>query len=682
MMSTLLPLLTTSISLITLYLLLPPDGLFKFTNLLSLDLSSNSFDGPIPTIINATKLHHIDLSSNFFNSSIPDWFYLCKDLEYVDLSNNNHLSGTISNHFGEFKSLRVLDLWHKFTGTPPESLGQLFNLQILFIHDNLLEGFVTETHFANLTKLEYLLASGNHLTLKVSPTWNPPFQLSYLQIASWNLAEGSHILSWLAKQKNIYDLYWDISYPTSDGDWSWEGLIRSGNPLTYNLSFKCGVRPDLRCIPISVWKIPILQLSDNHLYGKIQIADTMMELDLSNNSLSGDISHFLCDTTYQNYGLESINLGGNQLSGELPDCWTKWPSLTNLNLGNNHISGSIPNSIGFLANLISLDLYSNRLSGEIPFSMHNCTQLELMNLGDNDLDGDIPTWVGTHLVELRILILRSNKLSGKISPEICLLNSLQILDLSDNKLSGVIPRCLSNLSGMATRRSLDPYFLQNRVYGHPFRESASIAIKGSDLEYGTILSLVTNINLSKNNLSGNIPEEFTGLVELQSLNLSQNRLTGPIPEKIGDMKQLESLDFSMNSLSGQIPTSMALLSFLNYLNISYNNLTGEIPKSTQLMGLDASNFIGNSLCGPPLPTKCNDEGPGQNEENEEESNIEWVYVVASLGYAVGFSIVCSALVLSKSWREAYFGFLQGMWDKLYVYVCIKVNKLSAHEESG
>ncbi|KAL8466938.1 hypothetical protein ACS0TY_035861 [Phlomoides rotata] len=676
MMSTLLPLLTTSISLITLYLLLPPDGLFKFTNLLSLDLSSNSFDGPIPTIINATKLHHIDLSSNFFNSSIPDWFYLCKDLEYVDLSNNNHLSGTISNHFGEFKSLRVLDLGtnsfsgaipfsigklsslevlrlndSKFTGTPPESLGQLFNLQILFIHDNLLEGFVTETHFANLTKLEYLLASGNHLTLKVSPSWNPPFQLSYLQIASWNLGEGSHILSWLAKQKNIYDL--DLSNTGISGS-----------------------------IPSWVWKIPILQLSDNHLYGKIQIADTMMELDLSNNSFSGGISHFLCDTTYQNYGLESINLGGNQLSGELPDCWTKWPSLTNLNLGNNHISGSIPNSIGFLANMISLDLYSNRLSGEIPFSMHNCTQLELMNLGDNDLDGGIPTWMGTHLVELRILILRSNKLSGKISPEICLLNSLQILDLSDNKLSGVIPRCLSNLSGMATGRSLDPYFLQNRVYGHPFRESASIAIKGSDLEYGTILSLVTNINLSKNNLSGNIPEEFTGLVELRSLNLSQNRLTGPIPEKIGDMKQLESLDFSMNSLSGQIPTSMALLSFLNYLNISYNNLTGEIPKSTQLMGLDASNFIGNSLCGPPLPTKCNDEGSGQNEENEEESKIEWVYVVASLGYAVGFSILCSALVLSKSCREAYFGFLQGMWDKLYVYVCIKVNKLSAHEESG
>ncbi|KAL8459333.1 hypothetical protein ACS0TY_036720 [Phlomoides rotata] len=454
--------------------------IFQITNLLSLDLSYNSFYGPIPTISNATKLHHIDLSVNNFNSSIPDWFYLCKDLEYVDLGNNNLLSGTISNsianltslntldvwgnkfsgkipkeianlckiqrldlsknnfqgeifgnmsecflkaleflylednqlsghltnQFGEFKSLRILDLGrnsfsgaipfsigklssleklllndNKFTGTLPESLGQIFNLQMLFINDNLLEGIVTETHFANLTKLEYLGASGNHLTLNVSPNWNPPYQLTSLKIASWNLGEGSYILSWLAKQKKIE--YLDLSNTGISGS-----------------------------IPSWVWKIPYLKLSGNHLYGKIQIADTMMELDLSNNSFSGGISHFLCDPTYQTHGLQSLNLGGNQLSGELPDCWTKWPYLRNLNLGNNNMSGSIPNSIGFLGDLAYLNLYGNRLSGEIPSLMHNCTQLVLMNLGDNDLDGGIPTWVGTDLVQLTYLILRSNKLSG------------------------------------------------------------------------------------------------------------------------------------------------------------------------------------------------------------------------------------------------------------------------------
>ncbi|KAL8458518.1 hypothetical protein ACS0TY_036151 [Phlomoides rotata] len=249
-----------------------------------------------------------------------------------------------------------------------------------------------------------------------------------------------------------------------------------------------------------------------------------------------------------------------------------------------------------------------------------------MNLDDNDLDGGIPIWVGTYLVELRYLILRSNKFSGKISPEICLLNSLQILNLSDNKLSGKIPSCLSNLSGMAIERGLEyHYIIQYEVYRWAFIESASVATKGSELEYGTSLSLVTNINLSKNNLSDNIPKELTRLVELRSLNLSKNRLTGSIPENIGDMKQMESLNFSMNSLSGQIPKSLAILSFLNYLNISFNNLTGEIPTSTQLMGLDASSFIGNSLCGPPLTIKCSKDGeePKEDEdEGAEESVIE------------------------------------------------------------
>ncbi|KAL8459276.1 hypothetical protein ACS0TY_036674 [Phlomoides rotata] len=149
------------------------------------------------------------------------------------------------------------------------------------------------------------------------------------------------------------------------------------------------------------------------------------------------------------------------------------------------------------------------------------------------------------------------------------------------------------------------------------------------------------------------------------------------------MKQLESLDLSRNSLSGQIPTSLALLSSLIFLNLSCNNLTGRIPTSTQLQSLNASSFISNNLCGSPLEINCSSDGDeprGHKDKNEDEgayeSKIEWLYVVVSLGYAVGFSVVCSALVLKKAWREAYFGLLESMWDKLYVYVCIKWMRLT------
>ncbi|KAI3461141.1 hypothetical protein Pfo_017804 [Paulownia fortunei] len=388
--------------------------------------------------------------------------------------------------------------------------------------------------------------------------------------------------------------------------------------------------------------------------------------------------------TDETYRLKILHLGGNQLTGEIPDCWMKWPLLQVLNLVNNNMSGNIPNSIGFLAELQSLNLKNNKFSGQIPFSMHNCTKLMKIDLADNDLDGNIPPWMGTSLTNLRILILRSNKLSGKISSDICHLSSLQILDLSYNKLSGIIPRCVDNFTAMATKISLsdsEGHEYSYSLYVGAYIESASVATKGSELLYDTILSLVTNIDLSMNNLSGDIPKELTSLVELRSLNLSGNHLTGLIPDSIGDMKQLESLDFSRNFLSGEIPNSFTIMSSLNHLNLSCNNLTGRIPESTQLRGLDASSFTGNNLCGPPLTTTCSHDdkapGPTYEEDNEgDKSKIEWLYVSLSLGYAVGLSAVCTTLVLKKSWREAYFGFLEYMWNKLYVYTYLKWTRLT------
>ncbi|GFQ01219.1 receptor-like protein 12 [Phtheirospermum japonicum] len=237
---------------------------------------------------------------------------------------------------------------------------------------------------------------------------------------------------------------------------------------------------------------------------------------------------------------------------------------------------------------------------------------------------------------------------------------------------------------MATKRSLpkDGYGygeFQYSRYSGAFIESASIATKGSELQYDTILPLVTGIDLSKNNLSGDIPDELTSLVELRSLNLSGNHLTGLIPDRIGNMKQLESLDLSINSLSGEIPSSFTAMSSLSYLNVSYNNLTGKIPESTQLMSFNESSFInGNNLCGPPLKVSCSNDskppGPAHEEDQDQEDDkleIEWFYAFVSLGYAVGLSGFFTILFLNKSWKDAYYEFLENMWYSVYVYFYMK-----------
>ncbi|KAL7084590.1 hypothetical protein ACP275_14G232000 [Erythranthe tilingii] len=659
-----------------------PGGVAHLCNIQNLDLSQNNLEGEIFGNMSdcfLASLESLDLSENQLSGNLTAQFGEFKSLKTLSLGSNN-LSGEIPTNIGKLSFLETLNLTdNNLSGNLPESVGQLFNLEYLDIEDNKLEGVVSEIHFADLTKLKYLYASGNHLTLKVSTNWIPPFKLQILTLGSWNFGEGAQFFpAWLETQKRHIGM-----------------LSLSNTGISGN-------------VPAWIWKIGHLNLSHNHLHGNIlvisehaalyqciylssnrfsgplpQIPPNAFDLDLSDNSFSGELSHFLCNvTTNATYSLQLLHLQGNKLSGEIPDCWTKWSSLTYLNLGNNALSGRLPESIGFLTRLRSLNLYNNKISGRIPFSMSFCTDLVKIDLGDNDIDGGIPTWMGTSLTNLWILILRANRLSGNISSEICQLNSLQILDLSDNNFSGIVPRCVHNFTAMATKIILSGY--SNRSYNSTnFRESATVSTKGTEYQYDTTLALVTNIDLSNNNLSGGIPEELTSLVELKFLNLSGNSFTGLIPQSIGDMKQLESLDLSRNSLSGEMPNSFRVMSFLNYLNVSYNHLRGKIPESTQFMGFKASSFSGNDdLCGPPLTSNCTSSGgPLKKEDNHESgdkssSKIEWLYVFVSLGYAVGLSVFCTTLVLKKSWREAYYEFVEEMWNKFYVYFYIKWRKLT------
>ncbi|XP_062018247.1 receptor-like protein EIX2 [Rosa rugosa] len=163
-----------------------------------------------------------------------------------------------------------------------------------------------------------------------------------------------------------------------------------------------------------------------------------------------------------------------------------------------------------------------------------------------------------------------------------------------------------------------------------------------------------------------MPVELTSLIRLGTLNLSKNHLTGIIPAKIGKLEWIETLDLSMNQLSGSIPPSMVSLTFLNYLNLSYNHLSGKVPTGNQFSTLlDPSIYKGNAaLCGYPLPNGCRDneetpQVPGEEGQQGDDSGLEklWLIVSIVIGFIVGFWGVCGSLVINKSWRHAYFNFL-------------------------
>ncbi|KAJ8898940.1 hypothetical protein K2173_008436 [Erythroxylum novogranatense] len=92
------------------------------TVFISVDFSSNYFEGPIPEVIGQFKgLHILNLSHNALNGSIPSTFGNLSQLESLDLSFNN-LTGSIPQQLAGLTFLSFLNLSHnKLVGMIPTS---------------------------------------------------------------------------------------------------------------------------------------------------------------------------------------------------------------------------------------------------------------------------------------------------------------------------------------------------------------------------------------------------------------------------------------------------------------------------------------------------------------------------------------------------------------------------------
>ncbi|ONI36210.1 hypothetical protein PRUPE_1G575200 [Prunus persica] len=625
-------------------------SLGNLTSIVNLDLSFNQVAGNIPNSLgNLCKLTTLDMSENNLNGSVSEIFERfsrCSSVQIESLSLSwNNLSGHLTDKLDHFEKLRLLDLANNsISGPLPPSFGNLSCLEVVTIDDNNFTGVVSQLHFTNLTKLVRFEASGNSLTLETTPHWLPPFQLKILVLNSWHL-EPSELPMWLQSQTQLQLL-------------SMSNTRISGTIMTWFWNFSS--------------QLTYIDLSENKFYGSLPlVSSTVDTLDLSNSSFSGTLFHFFCNNNSEPKALFALHLGNNLLSGKIPDCFRNWKNLVHLNLESNNLIGNIPRSLGYLIFLEYLHLRNNHLHGELPPYLKKCTELTILDLSYNKFLGKIPMWIGTSLSNLAVLSLRSNQFHGHIPYKLCNLTYLQILDLAHNNLSGRMPRCLYNFTAMTTpddtRLGFDPV-----IYGVGQRENANVVTKGRVVKYGNILlSLVISLDLSDNIISGEIPEELTSLIYLQSVNLSYNLLSGRIPPKIGDMRRLESLDLSMNQLCGQIAPSMSSLTFLSALNLSYNNLTGEIPKSTQLQSLDQSSFIGNKLCGPPLEVNCSNTNgtvPSVADQKHGGSDLledGWFYLSLGLGFLFGFWSVLGSLLLNLPWSIVFSRFQNSIVKKLY-----------------
>ncbi|KAL8245560.1 hypothetical protein R6Q59_011818 [Mikania micrantha] len=677
--------------------------LFPLTSnvLWQLILSDNVLDGIPDYFGNLCGLTSLSFDNNSAIGRFSDFLGKlsgCTSGTLIELdASRNHLTGSLSSDIQNFPSLRYLGLVdNNLNGTISEKIWELPTLDILSISSNSLRGVISKS--IGKSKLRTLDLSNNPLEgVQVLSNKDHMSNLSYIEYIDLSSCKlGPDFPHWIKTLKNLTHL--DISNARISGTipdefWNmWPSRLTYLNVSSNNIT---GKLPDLlsNFDPVS----SIIDLSSNNFYGLIpNVPSTLGTLNLSKNRLNGGIS-FLCKIVD---GLLSfLDLSNNALTGQIPDCLWHFKDLKVLNLGHNNLFGRLPASMEALTELEVLYLYKNNFTGNLPLSLRNCTKLTFLDLGANNFSGNVPIWIGKNFLSLYILSLRSNKFFGNIPLELCELVNLQILDLSMNNLNGSIPSCVGNLTSMVqegfaqnVHSFLDPTLVVSETYQTKFLPNyignAMIQWQGNTLEFNKNLGLLKNIDLSSNNLTGQIPDELTDLHELLALNLSNNVLLGEIPRQIGEMKKLLTLDLSRNKLSGELPASMSQMNLLNYLDVSHNNLSGRIPSSTQLQSFDPSRYKDNTrLCGPPVSKNCPEDEDlrvppdfvGKNEDGREDTNElwKWFYIGGATGFATGFWIVCCALLINRRVRHAFFHFVNSLENWIYVKVVVFIANLAA-----
>ncbi|KAH9313900.1 hypothetical protein KI387_022527 [Taxus chinensis] len=357
------------------------------------------FTGPNPSFMgNMSGLKYLDVSYNFDleRGQLGEWIGNLRGLETLGLGgvNLSTTGGPISSRLLSLPHLRnlwlsynldlkvnlfsivqhsrqleMLDLsWSNVAGVIPPSIGNLSTLQSLHLSGNSLTGSILWTlgvqklpeldlgsnqlngslpsSFGNLSSLVWLDLSNNFLSGIIPPSIEQLSSLISLSLDHNNF-HGTFLLSVLANLTELTQLY-----------------LSSNNMLTVKVNG----------FWIPKFQLQRLGLRSCNMEGDFPIfISTQYDieyLELSNNSLKGDIPNCLWDVTYL-YNLQFLDLSMNLFDRFAPAKIGKnQQPLVFLSLAKNNLHGGIPHSI-YEGQLEVLDLSNNKLSGKISESIGN-----------------------------------------------------------------------------------------------------------------------------------------------------------------------------------------------------------------------------------------------------------------------------------------------------------------------
>ncbi|XP_028763762.1 receptor-like protein EIX1 [Neltuma alba] len=392
------------------------------------------------------------------------------------------------------------------------------------------------------------------------------------------------------------------------------------------------------------------------------------------------------------------------------------PSLTELRLSRCGISytHNLPLSAShsnYSSSLITLDLSYNNLNSSLfqwPFNFSSSLQqlyLKNCNLSSHNL-----YFLSSHLHFPSLIVLDLSYNNWNSVTTLNFGSNLQALDLSNCSLTSnnlIFTSFNPNLSSLVhldlsnnqLTSSTIFYWTSNFTFNLHELDLCYNSLSSSILDgFGNVMKSLEVLDLSNNNLQGEVPTSLGNICTLKSLALVNNNFSGNIPRfisniswcnrhslqgeipfSIGRLVNVEAMVLRNNSLTRELPLSLANCSKLALLDVSENKLSGPIP--SWIGSFNASSYGGNhDLCGLPLNKMCPEDNtpPSQeaNHDEEEEASLfcQEFYLSMGLGFAVGFWAVVGPLLFNQTWRQAYYRFMNTVTDNVHVMVAVYVVK--------
>ncbi|KAG8492240.1 hypothetical protein CXB51_009911 [Gossypium anomalum] len=303
-----------------------------------LDLGDDLLFGPIPkTLGNLRQLERLQITNNNLitgSATEHEWTFLSslenfKHLIIIDVS-RNPLSGVLPTYIGNLsKSLQYFSADKcELKGNIPMEIGNVSNQLLLQLRYNKLSGFIP-TSIGRLRNLQGLSLSSNKL--------------------------GGPILESLCGLERLYEMYLGLN--------KLHGSIPSylGNISTLRYLYLDSNKLS-SAIPSTLWNLKDIL--------KIYLSSTIFTIHMS---------------------LLNLYLSRNLFTGDILSTFGGFQTLVSLDLSNNTLHGHIRESFGGLISLEFLNLCNNNLSGVIPKSLEKFLHLNYFNVPFNRLEGEIPT---------------------------------------------------------------------------------------------------------------------------------------------------------------------------------------------------------------------------------------------------------------------------------------------------